>query len=131
MIVNIQDKRDFIDKDKEVDLTLKNCLKNFLKINNKIEFIVSTKSIGDIKNIKEINNKFICNYYGYDISNQNKEYFEYKFVSVNSIINNITYPVESSNSLSEFLNNHGLSARVVDNRGSNNYIFYWVFYPSN
>ena len=99
MIVNVQDKRDFIDKDKEVDLTLKNFSKDFLKISNKIEFIISTKSIGNIKDIKEINNKFICNFYDYDISNQNKEYFEYKFVSDNSIINNITFQIEFSNSL--------------------------------
>ena len=108
MIVNVQDKRDFIDKDKEVDLTLKNFSKDILKISNKIEFIISTKSIGNIKDIKEINNKFICNFYDYDISNQNKEFFEYKFVSDNSIINNITYQIEFSNSLFEFLNNHGL-----------------------
>ena len=108
MIVNAQDRRDFIDKDKEVDLTLKKFLNFFLNINNKIEFIISTKSIGNIQDIKEINNKYICNYYDYDISNQNKEYFEYQFVSSNSISNNITYPVEYSNSLLEFFNNHGL-----------------------
>jgi hypothetical protein len=108
MIVNAKDRRDFIDKDKEVDLTLKKFLNFFLNINNKIEFIISIKSIGNIQDIKEINNKYMCNYYDYDISNQNKEYFEYQFVSSNSISNNITYPVECSNSLLEFFNNHGL-----------------------
>ena len=73
-----------------INKNLKTTLNKFqLNIIDKIEVIISPKSIGNINDIKNINNNFICDYYGYDKSEKDKEYYTYKFVSDNSIINNI------------------------------------------
>ena len=105
MLLNVQNRRDLININKFFDLTLKKFPHDFL---NKIEVIISPKSIGNIQDINNINNNYICNYFNYDIYNQGKEYYSFKFVSDDSINNNITYPIEFKNSLLEFLNDHGL-----------------------
>ena len=102
MLINALNRRKLISIDKNLDLTLNKFTPN---ITEKIEVIISPKSIGFIQDLNNLNNSYICNYYNYDISIEN---FKYKFVSNNSITENITYPIEYKKSLLEFLNNHGL-----------------------
>ena len=105
LLININDRRDMIYINKNFEMTLK---KFSLEIIEQIEVIISPKSIGNIQEINNLRNNFICNYYNYDISQQDKEIFKFKFVSDNSILNFITYPFEYKNSLIEFYQNHGL-----------------------
>ena len=105
LLVNIENKRDLIYIKKTVDVTL-NRFK--LNLNDKIDVIISPKSLGSIQDIQNIKNNFICNYYDYETSLIEKAYFIYKFVSDNSLSNNITYAIEYKNSLLEFYNNQGL-----------------------
>ena len=105
MAIQYKSIREFI----YVNKNLKTTLNKFqLNIIDKIEVIISPKSIGNINDIKNINNNFICDYYGYDKSEKDKEYYTYKFVSDKSLLNNITYPFEYSNNIFEFFINHGL-----------------------
>ena len=105
MILNLQNRRDLINLDNYLKLTLKNFSPDFPE---KIEVIVSPKSIGSFQEMNNMNNKYFCNYYNYDIYNQDKEYYTFKFVSDDSIKKNITYPIEFKNNLFEFLSDHGL-----------------------
>ena len=102
MIINVKNRRNLLNIDRIINLTLN---KFQPKIIEQIEFIISPKSVGNIKDINNVKNNFICNYYDYQLS---EHYFEFHFVSDNSIVNYITYPFEYKNSLLEFLNNHGL-----------------------
>ena len=105
LLININDRRDIIYINKNLDMTLK---KFSSEIIDQIEVIISPKSVGNIQDINNLQNNFICNYYNYDISNQDKDYYKFQFVSDNSIIKYITYPFEYKNSLIEFYQNHGL-----------------------
>ena len=105
LLININDRRDMIYINKNFEMTLK---KFSLEIIEQIEVIISPKSIGNIQEINNLRNNFICNYYNYDISQQDKEFFKFKFVSDNSILNSITCPFEYKNSLIEFYQNHGI-----------------------
>ena len=105
LLVNVHNKTDFINFDRKLISTLNKFQSN---LNDKIEVIISPKSIGNIQDMYNIKNNFICNYFDYDVSEVENTYFIYKFVSDDSILNNITYPIEYKNSLIEFYINHGL-----------------------
>ena len=102
LIVNVDNAPDFI----HIDPNLKITLKRFtINLNEKIEVIISPKSV---ENLLDIKNNFICNYFDYHVSEVKNPHFLFKFVSNDSLINNITYPIEYKNSLLEFYKNHGL-----------------------
>ena len=102
-LFHMKNNRDLIFINKSLDLTLKRMDLNIL---DKFEFIISPKSLGFTHNLNSLNKDFICNYYNYEYTG--KEFYKFKFVSENSILNNITYPIESTKSLVEFINNHGI-----------------------
>ena len=105
LIVNVDNIPDFININSKLKCTLKKFLIN---LNDKIEVIISAKSIENFKDIQNIKNNFICNYFDHQESEIKNAYFIFKFVSNDSLINNITYPIEYKNSLLEFYKNHGL-----------------------
>ena len=105
LFVNVYNKLDFIYINRDLFLTLNHSQKD---LNYKIEVIISPKSLGNIKGVQNIENNFICNYFDFDASVTENAYFKFKFISDDSLLNNITYPIEFKNSLLEFYNNYGL-----------------------
>ena len=111
MIANINSNRSVIFIDRSINLILNKYILEKNDISQNIEVIISTKSMGIIKNFDifktENDLSFICNYFNCDNLDDNNCY-KFKFKSPTSLFNYITYPIETKNSLLEFWNNHGI-----------------------
>ena len=115
MIININNKKDFIYIDRNINLILNRYLEEKNDISQYIEIIISTKSLGIFNksdnNINNNLNNIICNYFDYNTM-EKKAIYIYRFNSENpDIFNNIinpTYPFALNKSFGQFLKNRAI-----------------------